>query len=508
MNFLKKDKDVFLTAFKKVRKKEGEKIIFETIDSLYKNFIKNEKEKQYIFSINNTQKLFCKNFLFQKILDENLSLINKSIMIARAEVNNKMIIPIPISWFYFLKSKKAKISYLSLFFFLKNLFLNTFKGIREIFKLMKYETNEKIRNTNYLLVISFPEESLIQFKDSLTFINYLRKKSNNKIVNYQITNKKNSADFNLKEYPFFSISRKKRLKFFKNSLFILLNTILNALKGNWYFCYLLPEIIKLSYYKLIENKPKEIIFSQSSSIYRPIWTALCKNSSLLFYSTNNINYIFSDLTDGGIYPGFKSMSWNKYYTFSNSHKSFLEKCGINKKKILVEKNCIPFTDVNKKISLPKGFNVAVFSLEPFSDEYLSSIGRPLVFNNLDISRKIISDTLLWCEKNKANLIFKRKKSLDKIRINKAYDNFLKSLENKIFFIDKDISVTKICKKVDCIISQPFTSTALFAREVKKPSIYYDSTCLFKKNQVASDGIKLLQGTKQLYKWLNDIFLND
>ena len=37
--------------------------------------------------------------------------------------------------------------------------------------------------------------------------------------------------------------------------------------------------------------------------------------------------------------------------------------------------------------MPKGFNVALFSLEPFSDEYLSSIGRPLVFNNLDISKK-------------------------------------------------------------------------------------------------------------------------
>ena len=97
----------------------------------------------------------------------------------------------------------------------------------------------------------------------------------------------------------FSIPRRNRMKFLCNSLFILFNVILSALRGNWYFCYLLPEIIKLAYYNFVENKPKEIIFSQSSFIYRPIWTALCNNFSLLFYSTNNINYIFSDQTNGG-----------------------------------------------------------------------------------------------------------------------------------------------------------------------------------------------------------------
>ena len=31
--------------------------------------------------------------------------------------------------------------------------------------------------------------------------------------------------------------------------------------------------------------------------------------------------------------------------------------------------------------------------------------------------------------------------------------------------------------------------------------------LFKKNQDASDGIEILQGKKQLHKWLDNIFLN-
>lgn len=505
MSHINKYEDFLISAFKKIRDKEGEKTIFKIINALYENFKKNEYEEKYTFKINKNRNLLCKKFLFQKILDQNLILIKKSIMIGRAKKEEKIIVPIPRNWACFLKGRKANISSYYYFFFLKELTFNTLRGVKEIFKLIKYKTNEEIFNSNYLLILSFPEKSLIQPKGGFTFINYLRKKSNNKIVNYQITNKKNSADFNLKEYPFFSIPPKNRLKFLNNSLFILFNAILNGLKGKWYFCYLLPEIIKLAYYNLLENKPKEIIFSQSSFIYRPIWTAFSKNSSLLYYSTNNINYVFSDLTNTGFYPGFKTMSWDKYYTFSNSHGVFLEKLGIKKNKILIEKNCIPLTDSNKKISIPKGFNVAIFSLEPFSDEYLSSIGRPLVFNNLNISKKIISDTLLWCQKNKANLIFKRKKNLDDKRINKVYDTFLKSLQNKIFFVDEDISVTKICKKVDCIISQPFTSTALFAREVNKPSIYYDSTHLFKKNQDASDGIELLQGKKQLYSWLNNIY---
>ena len=161
MSHLNKHDDFFLSAFKKARNKEGEKTIFKTIDDLYKNFVKNENEEKYILRINKTQKLFCKNFLFQKILDENLVLINKSIMIAGAEENKKIIVPIPISWFYFLKSKKAKINSLFLLFFLKNLILNILRGIKEIFKLKKYKTKKKINEDSYLTILSFPTESLI-----------------------------------------------------------------------------------------------------------------------------------------------------------------------------------------------------------------------------------------------------------------------------------------------------------------------------------------------------------
>ncbi len=501
MLYLNKHKKFLISAFKKIRDKEGEKTIFKIINALYENFKKNECKEKYLFKINKTQKIYCKDFLFQKILDENLIQIKKSIMLSKALKNKKMVIPIPISWFFFLRSKGVNISYLFVIFFFKNLTLNLLRGIKEFFKLINYETNQKINNSKYVTILSFPKKSLIQSNKGVTFIDYLRKKNDLKIINFQIIKEKNSADFNLDKYPFFPIPPSKKIEFILNSFFILFRVIINTLKGNWFFCYLFPEIIKLAYYNLTENKPKEIIFSQSNFIYRPLWTALSNNASLLFYSTNTGPFILRDGTSSQIYPGYLSMNYDRYYTFSNAHKNYLK--SLKKKNIIKEKKCIPFVDENIIFKTPRGFNIALFVLQPFSESYLASIGRPINFSSYEISKKIVEDLLHWCKKKDANLLLKNKRVLADYKINKDWNNFLKN--KKIYFVNPNLSPLKICRKSDCVISQPFTSSALFGREVKKPSIFYDATSFFKKKQDAADGIRILQGKNELFNWLDKVY---
>ena len=85
----------------------------------------------------------------------------------------------------------------------------------------------------------------------------------------------------------------------------------------------------------------------------------------------------------------------------------------------------------------------------------------------------------------------------------VYRHFVEKLEEQSHFISIDPGISPSIVIGDCIavISMPFTSTALFGRELGKPSIYYDPHSLLHKNDPAAHGIEILQGQEELRRWL-------
>ena len=51
---------------------------------------------------------------------------------------------------------------------------------------------------------------------------------------------------------------------------------------------------------------------------------------------------------------------------------------------------------------------------------------------------------------------------------------------------------------------PFTSTALIARELGKPTCYYDPTGLVQKDDRAAHGIEIVSGREELAHWLGTV----
>lgn len=59
----------------------------------------------------------------------------------------------------------------------------------------------------------------------------------------------------------------------------------------------------------------------------------------------------------------------------------------------------------------------------------------------------------------------------------------------------------VLPEISCVISVPFTSTALIARNLGKPSCYYDPSELLASDDKAAHGIPVLLGKAQLEKWI-------
>ena len=73
-------------------------------------------------------------------------------------------------------------------------------------------------------------------------------------------------------------------------------------------------------------------------------------------------------------------------------------------------------------------------------------------------------------------------------------------------VEPDISAIRVIESSVAVISMPFTSTALIAREMGKPSVYYDPTGLLQKDDRAAHGIEVLSNTDELNSWLSAVIV--
>ena len=85
------------------------------------------------------------------------------------------------------------------------------------------------------------------------------------------------------------------------------------------------------------------------------------------------------------------------------------------------------------------------------------------------------------------------------QIAKSYDSACERLEvsPNMLVIDPDIAATRLIEKCALVISMPFTSTALIAKNLGVPSYYYDPSGIIQKDDRAAHGIPIISGFDRL-----------
>ena len=72
-------------------------------------------------------------------------------------------------------------------------------------------------------------------------------------------------------------------------------------------------------------------------------------------------------------------------------------------------------------------------------------------------------------------------------------------------LDPSTSPIRVIESCNAVISYPFTSTAILARENGKPSVYYDPVSLIQKDDRGAHGIEILSGIDELREWVARVF---
>lgn len=502
---------LFLKAYRKFNQK-NEKLVLNRVleDMSLKNCFKEEIKKGFIYKIlykdiNISIELIIRQIVLSKLA--NVSLISRLVYF-NYYFFNSITLCLPSSY---LKNFKEKIKlnyFLSAVIFSIYTFFQIFKSLAVIVRLIIFFP--KKLNSNSVLFIGFPDRA-VNYKD--TNINFtkwyfknLKEKDTLIYATSNSSGSKNSEVIKIKPRDVFvKLSLYNYLIFLSWSFLALFSSIFSFIIFKWWHLFLLPETIKCKYFSLINKKniPNKFFFTLGNLIYRPMWTYQLdvkqKENILINYgpSISGINFDNKILH----YPGFKTQTWSNRYEYSIEYVNYLNQILINPFKYKLFKD-IDWLDSDLKLNLStKKRIITVFDSTPFNR--IEQIQR-LYFNDLgneDFCINFLQDIIEICIELDFYLLIKVKK-IEDLSISKKYTKFLKNLKNHDYLnVIDNISPKYLFRLSNTIISFPFTSIGVLAKNNNKNVCFYKPYKIELQDQQQSLGIPIKYNKDQLKDWL-------
>ena len=284
--------------------------------------------------------------------------------------------------------------------------------------------------------------------------------------------------------------------------------LLDCFRGRWWHAFLLNQAAQSKQVQCLQKKllADEYLFHNSVWIYRPLWTydaeKIGSKITFYFYSTNCESFKAHD----GYQPipyGWKAMNWSRYLVWDKYQAEFIRR-SVHGKANIANVGPIWFTDTNKKLPFYDGIKIAVFDITPQRNSLYCALGLPKEFYTPNIVNKFLED-IVFLAKGNYLILWKRKRNIGALA-HPLYRSLAHRLAKlcDVVLVDSEISAVKVIERSDIVISIPFTSTALIARSLGKPSAYYDPTGIIIKNDVAGHGIPVLSNYKELFDWVSEV----
>ncbi len=416
----------------------------------------------------------------------------------------KFIYPLPKEILIFIDNNYIKVnfflsnivwnSYLILFF-VRNILKSFFIYFETIFYFIRRNKNINNESNIFLGNNNFIDQKFIDrnfFFEQLNNTNELKKK-NIFIENKKIFDNKNVR--NIDNFYFGPKNFYQLILFSKNFVQVLLVVFFKILKFDLNILIYFDEIIKFFKFKSAQITHTNFIFSDNWT-YRPIWSYFCNQSQnkaiYYFYSSNIEGFRLKNKSNIPFFM-FKNLTWDNFVVFDEYQKNHIIKLinrTINFYYSLKYPKTEPIIKKNKKI--------AVFDINPYKkfETYLEDVRyESLTFN---YRKKFISDIVSFKKKFNLEIFIKPKRSFS-LAHHKGYKLYLNKLKNDkvIEILDPQYDINKIIQTTDFSISCPFTSTALIAKSLNRPCIYYDTTGLVDTDDPAAHNVEIINSFDKL-----------
>ena len=278
------------------------------------------------------------------------------------------------------------------------------------------------------------------------------------------------------------------------------------LRGHWWDAFLLNQAALSTQVCLQEPQKlaKEYLFTNPGWVYRPLWTYEAERRgaeiTFYFYSTNSEGFKRRG-GDPKFNYGWQAMSWPHYLVWDEYQADFVRRAVGEAANINVV-GPIWFSSSAEDFPAFGGRSVAVFDVTPFRESLYRTMGEDFRYYVPQTCLPFLSDIQKITNETGGMMIWKRKRKIASMA-HPRYRFFVESLSKSenVIIVDPDISANRVIEACTSVISMPFTSTALIARELGKPSCYYDPTGLIRKDDRGAHGIDIITGPEELKMWL-------
>jgi polysaccharide biosynthesis PFTS motif protein len=283
----------------------------------------------------------------------------------------------------------------------------------------------------------------------------------------------------------------------------------DLLRGRWWHALMLAEAAKGALIRISRSDQlaRDYLFHNSSWIYRPLWTydAEAKGSRIIlyFYSTNCQHFKRDEMCPRRAYYGYKAMSWPHYLVWDDYQRNYFKNILEIKSRIDVV-GSIWFSASRFSLPTLSSRAVAVFDVQPLRKSLYNTLCVEYDYYTPSTVSKFLIDISEVLAENACVMALKRKRNIGNL-IHPSYKRELRKLEciGGFVAIDPELDAEQLIDKCLAVISLPFTSTALLAREANKPSVYYDPHGVLHKDDPAAHGIEVIQDKDRLGVWLNE-----
>lgn len=281
--------------------------------------------------------------------------------------------------------------------------------------------------------------------------------------------------------------------------------LLDFLRGRWWHMLLLREVERAALINQAprERLPKEYLMSNSGWLYRPLWTyaaeAAGSRVTFYFYSTNAA--VFK--TASG-YPRqtnhWELCTWSRYLVWEDGQRDFLRRLGIDAPIDIV--GPIWFSDADAILPSFKPPAIAVFDVQPMRESIYRSLALGFEYYTARAAIGFVEGIGEATNGLQLKILFKRKRNVGR-NIHPLYAGTLARLTDAglLISVEPGLAAQHMIEACACVVSMPFTSTALIARAMGKPSCYFDPTGLVQPDDRSAYGIEVFNTPEALRDWI-------
>lgn len=281
----------------------------------------------------------------------------------------------------------------------------------------------------------------------------------------------------------------------------------DCLRGRWWHALLLNQAALAAQVHTLPaaSLARQYLFHNSGWMYRPLWTyeAEQRGSEILFYfySTNCESFKRPEGYPPLLY-GWKAMTWPRYLVWDEYQADFVRRAVGAQAEVSVV-GPIWFQSSAAEMPRLEKPGVAIFDVTPFRQSRYCILGLDYDFYIPETSKEFLADIAEAALRLNAVMLWKRKRKIGAMA-HPQYRHFAERLSEQehVLLVDPEISALRVVESSCAVVSMPYTSTALIAKAMGKPSVYYDPTGLLQRDDRAAHGIPILSGVAELSAWLS------